>query len=48
VSAGLYINLLESPEKIDYEIPADLKQTTIDYAAWQDRGNVVNQIDSGL
>ncbi|KAF2430246.1 hypothetical protein EJ08DRAFT_660978 [Tothia fuscella] len=48
VSAGLYINLLESPEKIDYDLPADIKQTTVDYAAWQARGNVVNQIDSGL
>lgn len=48
VSAGLYVNILEAPSQIDYQIPGAVKQTCDDWAAWEALGNVPDQIDSGL
>jgi FtsP/CotA-like multicopper oxidase with cupredoxin domain len=49
VSAGLYINLLESPDKIkkDMQIPSISAQTCRDWAAWTG-GHIPDEIDSGL
>lgn len=47
VSQGLYINIVEKPAEIKYEIPGEIKNTCREYADWQ-KSNVVNQIDSGL
>ncbi|OQO03485.1 hypothetical protein B0A48_10149 [Cryoendolithus antarcticus] len=48
VSAGLYVNILENPKKIQQmQIPSTMAQTCRDWATWTG-GNVVEQIDSGL
>ncbi|KIW07853.1 uncharacterized protein PV09_01768 [Verruconis gallopava] len=48
VSAGLYVNILERPDAITYQVPSALEQTCVDWAAWEAAGNVPDQIDSGL
>jgi hypothetical protein len=48
VSAGLYVNILEAPSKIDYQVPSGVKDTCSDWAAWEALGNIPDQIDSGL
>lgn len=49
VSAGLYINMLERPDKIrhDMDIPSVMAQTCRDWSAWTGE-NIPNEIDSGL
>lgn len=48
VSAGLYVNVLEAPSEISYQVPSLVQDTCSDWAAWQAQGNIANQIDSGL
>jgi FtsP/CotA-like multicopper oxidase with cupredoxin domain len=47
VSQGLYLNVLEKPESINYQVPGSIKQTCVDYSDWTNR-NVPLQIDSGV
>jgi len=49
VSAGLYVNLMEQPNKIknDLQIPSIMAQTCRDWSAWTGN-NIVPEIDSGL
>jgi FtsP/CotA-like multicopper oxidase with cupredoxin domain len=48
VSEGLYVNIMERPDKLhNMEIPYVMAQTCRDWAKWSGT-NYVNEIDSGL
>lgn len=49
VSAGLYVNVLEAPRKIEHEmrVPGIMAQTCRDWSAWTGE-NIPDEIDSGL
>jgi hypothetical protein len=49
VAGGLYATILERPDLIAQQnIPLIMNQTCNDYVAWQQSGEVVDQVDSGV
>lgn len=48
-SGGLYANILERPDKIKgMDVEGFVGDTCVRWVAWENRPNIVDQIDSGV